>query len=274
VGHDAYDRVTEQLLPVAVAAADAARAPALAHFRTHGLTVDDKAGGAGFDPVTAADRAAEAAIRSVLSSLRPRDAVLGEEEGGAFGADGRITWVLDPIDGTRAYISGAPTWGVLIAAHDGARPVLGVLDQPFTRERLIGVATPEGRRAEWRRDDEVRPLAVRPCAGLSSATLFTTFPEVGAPAERAGFEAARDRARLTRYGLDCYAYGLLAMGCVDLVIEAGLQPYDIQALIPIIEGAGGVVTDWEGGDCQMGGRVVAAGDARVHAEALDLLRGR
>ncbi len=255
----------DALLAVAHAAADAAREPALRWFRA-GVAVDDK-GAAAFDPVTAADREAEAAMRAALARLRPQDGVLGEEHGAVAGTSG-LTWVLDPIDGTRGYIAGAPTWGVLVALNDGARPVIGLVDQPFTGERFEGAA---GRPSRWTRGAESRALRTRPCAGLSAATLLSTFPEVGAAPERAGFEAVRDRVRLTRYGLDCYGYALLAAGCVDLVIEAGLQPYDVQALIPLIEGAGGVVTGWRGEDCQQGGRVIAAGDARVHAAALTIL---
>lgn len=254
------------LLDVAHEAADAARGPALAGFRAPALAVKDK-GVEGFDPVTVADQQAEAAMRAVLARRRPQDAVLGEEDGATPGASG-LTWVLDPIDGTRAYISGAPTWGVLVALNDGRRPVIGLIDQPFTGERFEGVA---GRASTWRRGTETRTLRTRACATLADATLFTTFPEIGTQAERGAFETVRDRVRLTRYGLDCYAYALLASGCIDLVIEAGLQTYDVQALIPVIEGAGGVITGWLGEDCQNGGRVIAAGDARIHAAALKLL---
>jgi histidinol phosphatase-like enzyme (inositol monophosphatase family) len=255
----------DALLDAAHAVAEAARAPALRWFRA-GATVEDKGAGA-FDPVTAADREAESAMRAVLARLRPQDGVLGEEHGATAGVSG-LTWVLDPIDGTRAFIAGSPTWGVLVALNDGARPVVGLIDQPFTGERFEGAA---GRPSVWRRGAESRALRTRACADLAAATLLSTFPEVGSPAERAGFEAVRDRVRLTRYGLDCYGYALLAAGCVDLVIEAGLQAYDVQALIPVIEGAGGVVTGWRGEDCQQGGRVLAAGDPRVHAAAMAIL---
>jgi histidinol phosphatase-like enzyme (inositol monophosphatase family) len=263
----------EALLGVAHRLADAARGPCLAVFRADGLAAEDKTGdGPGFDPVTVADRAAEAAMRAILAAERPDDAVFGEEHGATDGASG-LTWVLDPIDGTRAFIAGAPTWGVLVALNDGARPVIGVVDQPFTGERFEGVVAGGPRRARWTRGAESRALATRPCARLADAVLFTTFPEIGTTAERAAFERVRDRVRLTRYGLDCYAYALLAAGCVDLVIEAGLQPYDVQALIPLIEAAGGLMTDWAGGDCQNGGRVLAAGDARTHGAAMALLAG-
>lgn len=258
------------LLAAAHAAADAAAGPALGWFRRDGLGVEDKGGAAGFDPVTAADREVERAIRSALAVARPRDAVEGEEHAASAG-EGPFSWMIDPIDGTRAFISGAPSWGVLIALRLRGRPVLGVIDQPFTGERFIGLNAPRAA-GEWRRGTERRPLRARACAGLARATLFTTYPELGTAAERAAFDAVRGRVRLTRYGLDCYAYALLALGQIDLVIEAGLAPYDVQALIPVVEAAGGVITDWRGGGCAGGGRVVAAGDARTHAEALALLR--
>jgi histidinol phosphatase-like enzyme (inositol monophosphatase family) len=254
-----------QLLRVAEALADIAAAHSLPLFRSRGLAVEDK-GLARFDPVTEADRAAEAAMRAHLAETRPEDGVLGEEFGPRPGTSG-LTWVIDPIDGTRAFVSGAPSWGTLIGLDAGAGPVLGLVDQPFTGERFLGGFG----RAVLRRGGVERPLAVRPCDGLAAATLFTTFPEIGSPAERAGFEAVRDRVRLTRYGLDCYAYALVALGQIDLVIEAGLQAYDIQGPQAVIEAAGGIVTDWRGGPAHRGGRVIAAGDARAHAEALALL---
>ena len=255
------------LMAVAEACADAARAPVLHFFRRAGLEADSKSATA-FDPVTAADRAAEAAIRAVLADRRPDDGILGEEDAPVAGRSG-LTWVLDPIDGTRAYLCGAPTWGVLIAVNAGGAPLLGLIDQPFTGERFSGV--PARRAARWARDGERRALAVRRCASLAEATVMTTFPELGSPAEGAAFATVARQARLVRYGLDCYAYALLAMGCIDLVIEAGLQPYDIQAPMAVIEAAGGIVTDWRGGPAEQGGRVLAAGDARVHAAALAVL---
>lgn len=261
----------DELCAVADACADAARAAVLPWFRRAYLTVDDKTGGTGrFDPVTEGDRATEAAIRAVLFRLRPEDGILGEEEAPKIGSSG-ITWIIDPIDGTRAFMAGTPTWGVLIAAQAGAGPAVGVIDQPFTGERFVGVSNGIARYAQWQRGPERRPLSVRPCAALGAATLFTTFPEIGTAAEREGFASVAAQCRLVRYGLDCYAYALLAMGCIDLVIEAGLQAYDVAAPIAVIEGAGGIVTDWRGRPAYGGGRLVAAGDARVHAAALAVL---
>lgn len=252
-------------LDVAHKMADAARAAILPHFRTTSLNTENKLAG-GFDPVTVADRAAEQAMRAVLTELRPADGILGEEFGSKPGTSGR-TWVLDPIDGTRGFISGTPTWGVLIALADEYGPFLGVIDQPYTGERFCGgpeTAMMTGPLGE-------KPLETRSTATLEDAILFTTFPEVGTAEERAGFERVSARAKLTRYGMDCYAYALVAAGQVDLVIEAGLNAYDIQAPVALIRAAGGVVTDWEGNPAHNGGRALAAANRGIHAAALELL---
>lgn len=258
---------TESLWRAAHAVADAARPPTLAHFRAEGLSADNKAA-AGFDPVTAADRASETAMRAEIARRRPQDAILGEEQEATPGTSG-LTWVLDPIDGTRGYLSGTPTWGVLVALADAAGPFLGIIDQPYVGERFWGgmgaayVEGPLGRRA----------LKVRPARPLSQAILFTTFPEVGTEAEGAAFRRVASQARLTRYGMDCYAYALLAAGQIDLVIEAGLQPYDVMAPIAVIEAAGGLMTDWQGRPAHQGGQILAAASAEIHAEAMALLNG-
>lgn len=260
------DADTFDILAVANALADAARAAILPHFRADGLAADNKHH-AGYDPVTVADRAAEEAMRAMLSDRRPEDGILGEEFGAREGTSG-LTWVLDPIDGTRGFISGTPTWGVLIAVSDGGGPIFGLIDQPYIGERFIGgqglaqMSGPQG----------VRALATRPPRPLAEATLFTTFPEVGRPDERLAFERVAGMARLTRYGCDCYAYALIAAGQIDLVIEAGLQPYDIHAPMAVIRAAGGIVTDWQGGPAHQGGRVLAAANAEIHAEAMAVLK--
>lgn len=246
--------------------ADAARAAILPYFRLHGLDAENK-DAAGFDPVTIADRAAEEAMRAVLAEHSPKDGILGEEFGHAPGQNGR-TWVIDPIDGTRAFISGTPTWGVLIALSGEDGPVLGVIDQPYIGERFTG----GGGVAEMTGPQGSARLRTRDTTELAQATVFTTFPEVGTSAERAAFEAVAGRAKLTRYGMDCYAYALLAAGQVDLVIEAGLNAYDIQAPIAVIEAAGGVVTDWQGKPAHHGGRVLAAATPELHRAALDILQ--
>lgn len=246
--------------------ADAGRAAILPFFRKTGLTAQNKLSG-GFDPVTEADRAGEAAMRALLAQYRPDDGILGEEHGTQQGTSGR-TWVLDPIDGTRGFISGTPTWGVLIALSGPDGPMMGVIDQPYIGERFIGSAD----QAVVRGPLGEAPLRTRQTATLDEAIVFTTFPEVGSDAERAGFQAVASQAKLTRYGMDCYAYALLAAGQVDLVIEAGLQPYDIQAPIAVIQAAGGIVTDWSGGPAHAGGRALAAANAQIHAQALAILR--
>jgi histidinol phosphatase-like enzyme (inositol monophosphatase family) len=252
-------------MDVAHALADAARAAILPYFRQAGLSADNKLEG-GFDPVTVADRAAEQAMRAVLREHRPEDGIWGEEFGRQPGTSGR-EWVLDPIDGTRGFIAGTPTWGVLIAMAGEGGPVLGVIDQPYIGERFSG----EAGRARLTGPMGEQDIRVRAARGLEEAIVFTTFPEVGAEADRRGFEAVARRARLTRYGMDCYAYALLAAGQIDLVIEAGLNAYDIQAPIALIEAAGGIVTDWQGGPAHEGGHAVAASCPELHETALALI---
>ncbi|MDA5093390.1 histidinol-phosphatase [Aliiroseovarius sp. KMU-50] len=255
----------QDLIAVAEALADAAREAVLPYFRADGLDADNKLD-AGFDPVTEGDRAAERAMRAVLAERRPQDSILGEEYGRHEGTSG-LTWVLDPIDGTRGFLSGTPTWGVLIAVGDEHGPHLGIIDQPYIKERFLGgfgaawVDGPMGRRA-------LKARAPRP---LSQATILTTFPEVGDDVERTAFHSLAAQTRLTRYGMDCYAYALVAAGQVDLVVEAGLQAYDIQGPMAVVQAAGGIVTDWQGGPAHQGGRVIAAANAEIHAAALATL---
>tara|TARA_R110002094_G_scaffold73665_1_gene81475 strand:- start:203 stop:1003 length:801 start_codon:yes stop_codon:yes gene_type:complete len=246
--------------------ADAARAAILPYFRGQFLDTESKLTD-GYDPVTVADRAAERAMRDILGRERPDDAILGEEYGATDGVSG-LTWVLDPIDGTRGFVSGTPTWGVLIAVSDRNGPFYGIIDQPYIGERFEGA--PDGATLSG-------PLgrsALKTCAprDLSQAIVFTTFPEVGSTAEGAGFAAVASRAQLARYGMDCYAYALVAAGQVDLVIEAGLAAYDIQAPIAVVQAAGGIVTDWQGNPAHEGGRAVAAANAQIHAQALEVLK--
>ncbi|MES0824611.1 histidinol-phosphatase [Ruegeria sp. SCP11] len=253
-------------LEVAEEMADAARTAILPFFRQSNLETSNKLN-EGFDPVTVADRNAEKAMRDVLARHRPEDGIFGEEFGQVQGVSGR-TWVLDPIDGTRGFISGTPTWGVLIALSDQDGPIMGVIDQPYIGERFVGSA--EISRSTGPTGS--MPLKTRSTSSLAQAVLFTTFPEVGTLEERAGFEAVAKHVQLTRYGMDCYAYALLAAGQVDLVIEAGLNAYDIQAPIAVIEAAGGIVTNWQGDPAHEGGRVLAAANADLHTAALEILR--
>lgn len=257
--------LSAELMATAHALADAARIATLAHFRKAGLSAETKETER-FDPVTVADRLAEERMREILAQRRPQDGILGEEYGRVSGSSG-LTWVLDPIDGTRSYLAGTPTWGVLISVRDATGPIFGIIDQPYIGERFEGgfgraeVNGPLGR----------ADLRARPARPLSQAILFSTFPEVGSAAEGAAFRRVSSQALLTRYGTDCYGYALVAAGQVDLVIEAGLQAYDVQAPIAVIEAAGGIVTDWQGQPCAEGGQVIAAANASIHAEALALL---
>lgn len=254
-----------ELQSVAHRLADAARDTTLRHFRTAEMAAETKTA-QGFDPVTLADRETETCLRALLAELRPDDGILGEEFAARTGTSG-LTWVIDPIDGTRGYLSGTPTWGVLIAVADAGGPIYGLIDQPYTGERFTGgfgaahLTGPMG----------TRPLVTRHARPLDQAILFSTFPEIGTPAEHAAFSALSARVRLTRYGMDCYAYALLALGQIDLVVEAGLHPYDVAAPIAVIAAAGGIVTDWRGGPAQDGGRVIAAANEQMHTAALDIL---
>ena len=253
------------LREVAEAAALAARRVTLAYFRSDRLNLTSK-GADEFDPVTQADREAEEAIRAVLADRRPDDAILGEEFGQSPGKTG-LTWIIDPIDGTRGFISGTPTWGTLISVGRGDGPIIGLIDQPYTGEMFVGGPG----FAEMMRAGTVTKLGVRPKSALAEATILTTFPEIGGPNERAAFHQLASKTRLTRYGMDCYGYALLAAGQVDLVVEAGLQAYDINAPIAVVQAAGGIVTDWQGAPAHHGGRVIAAASAKLHAAALEIL---
>ena len=239
----------------------------LPFFRTS-LGIDNKSAAGGFDPVTAADRAAESAMRALIRSTFPDHGILGEEFGSER-PDAEYVWVLDPIDGTKSFIAGMPAWGTLIGLTRRGKPVFGMMHQPFIGERFSG----DGRAAHYRGPAGNRDLQARACAGLSEAILFTTSPLLMDEADRQAFARVERKVRLSRYGGDCYAYCMLAAGHVDLVIETGLNPHDIVALVPIIEGAGGIVTTWEGEPPERGGRIVAAGDRRLHAAALALLQG-
>jgi myo-inositol-1(or 4)-monophosphatase len=239
----------------------------LPFFRTS-LGVEDKGSAAGFDPVTAADRAAETAMRKLIQRNFPAHGIIGEEYGDER-ADAEYVWVLDPIDGTKSFIAGMPAWGSLIALTRNGHPVYGMMHQPFIGERFTG----DGGAAHYRGPAGARNLMVRPCGGLAEAILFTTSPLLMNAQDRATFGRVEAQVKLSRYGGDCYAYCMLAAGHVDLVIETELNPFDIMALIPIVEGAGGVITDWQGGAASKGGRIVAAGDRRVHEAARKVLAG-
>jgi histidinol phosphatase-like enzyme (inositol monophosphatase family) len=233
----------------------------------HGL--DDKGGPKGFDPVTEADRGAERAIRALIEKRYPHHGIIGEEYG-EDRPDAEWVWVLDPVDGTRAFIAGLPLWTTLIGLRRHGRPVLGSIGQPFLDEIYIGSA--DGSRLVWL--GEERPLQVRPCPKLSQAIIATTDPEgCFDGAEMAAWTQVRAASRLARLGCDAYAYAMVAAGTMDLVIEAGLKAWDIEAAMPVLEGAGGLVTDWRGAPVgQAGGQVVIAGDRACLDEALVALK--
>lgn len=232
----------------------------------HGLV--DKGGATGFDPVTEADKGAEAAIRKLISEHHPDHGVIGEEYG-EDRPDAEWVWVLDPVDGTRAFIAGLPVWTTLIGLRHQGRPVLGSIGQPYLGELFIGHAG--GSRLMSRGKE--RPLKVRPCPNLSQAIIATTDPSIFKGDDRAAWNAVRAASRLARLGCDAYAYAMVALGTLDLVVETGLKSWDIDAAIPVLEGAGGRVTDWAGESVGgFGGQVAIAGDPAVLDEAVGLLR--
>jgi myo-inositol-1(or 4)-monophosphatase len=237
-------------------------------FFRSALSVENKSRSGGFDPVTAADRAAETAMRALIKKTFPAHGVIGEEFP-PDRPDAEYVWILDPIDGTKSFICGMPAWGTLIALTRRGEPIYGMMHQPFTREQFSG----DGTGARYRGPAGDRALRTRTCRGLADAIMLTTSPLLMNKADRHCFARVEQAVRLSRYGGDCYAYCVLAAGHVDLIIETELKPHDVLALIPIIEGAGGIMTTWENGRPHDGGRIIAAGDARVHAQAMELLRG-
>ncbi len=216
-------------------------------------------------PVTIADREAEIAMRRLIAARFPEHGIIGEEFGRER-EDAEFVWVLDPIDGTKSFISGVPLFGTLIALAQRGRPIIGIIDQPISRERWIGAA---GRPTLF----NGAPIRCRPCDGLAGATLFATSPDMFIGPDKVAFGRVAAAAKLVRFGADCYAYGLLAHGFIDLVIELSLKPYDFSAMLPVVEGAGGVASDWRGATLTVAsdGRVVVAGDRRTHEAALEAL---
>jgi len=258
------ERVTAAHLALAGALADKAGAVIRRYFRS-GVIVESKPDDT---PVTVADREAEAEMRALIEARFPDHGVLGEEHGRTR-PEADYVWVIDPIDGTKSFISGVPLFGVLIALTFKGLPVLGVIDQPILRERWLGA---DGRKTTL----NGKPVATRACSALGDATLYATSPEMFVGGDAQAFARVRDAVKLARYGADCYAYGLLAAGFVDLVIESGLKPYDFCALAPVIEGAGGEMSDWTGETLSLrsNGRVMAAGDPALAAVARSALAGK
>jgi histidinol phosphatase-like enzyme (inositol monophosphatase family) len=269
------DTQIEDFLAFADALGDAARAAILPHFRNAPAVEGKEGKGAGFDPVTVADREAERSIRSLIEWRFPDHGIIGEEFGEKPSHSG-FTWILDPIDGTRSFIAGLPLWGVLIALAYEGRPLIGLIDQPYLGERFRG--WPGG--AELVSRESRRALRTRACERLPDATIATTDAKLFSGAEAVAFEQVRAAAKLARYGCDCYAYAMIALGTIDLVLESGLAPWDVAALVPVIVGAGGYVSDWRGAPipddwflrADARTQVAACGDVRVRDETLAALR--
>ena len=236
--------------------------PVLRRYFRQPIAIDAKADAS---PVTIADREVERVIRSAIEAAFPDHGILGEEFGAAR-TDAEYVWVIDPIDGTKAFMTGKATFGTLIALTQRGRPILGIIDQPIMNERWLGVA---GRPTTF----NGQPARVKPCAALAAATLYATSRHIFTGSDLAAFDRLTEAVKYPLYGADCYAYGLLASGFTDVVCEASLQPYDYCALAPVVEGAGGMITDWAGRPLTIAsdGRVLAAGDAALHAAARAVL---
>lgn len=246
------------------AIAEAAAAETLPRFRM-AVAVDNKHAG-GFDPVTEADREAEKAIRRLITEQYPEHGILGEEHGDV-GLDRDYVWVIDPIDGTRAFISGLPVWGTLVGLYHKGRAVMGMMDQPFTGERFI--AKPGS--AFVKRNGQTAPLSSRKGISLEQATMMTTSPSIFPLELEPSYKRVENAVQLARYGCDCYAYAMVASGHIDLVVESGLKAYDVGGLIALVEQAGGVMTTWSGDRPEHGGSIVASGSPELHEAALELL---
>lgn len=240
--------------------ADAARVETLGRWREAGRS-QNKAGAGEWDPVTEADVAAETAMRALIRESYPDHGIVGEELPDHLSA-GRLSWSLDPIDGTRSFVCGLPTWTTLIALLEDGEPVLGLIDAPRLDERFIGCGE------TWLGE---RRLRTGGCTRLDEARLASTDPALLAGEDAAAFERVRVQARVVRYGHDGYAYARLAAGTLDVVVEAGLKPHDLMALVPVVRGAGGVIGDWNGGEEFGGGRIIAAATAELFAEVVRLL---
>jgi myo-inositol-1(or 4)-monophosphatase len=246
--------------------ADAARVVTLSAAAD--LASEDKNEGGVFDPVTEADRGAERVMRGLIEKRFPDHGIAGEEYGERPGRS-PYRWSIDPIDGTRSFICGLPSWTTLIALLENGQPIVGLIDAPRMGERYLC----HGGTTTLITSGHERPIATSGCDRLAEARFSTTDPHLFAGAEHDAFERVRARARLTRYGHDGYAYARLAAGTIDLVIESGLQPYDLQALIPVVRGAGGTIGDWDGGADFAAGRIVAAATRALYEEAVAALRG-
>ncbi len=240
----------------------------LPYFRQE-ISVFHKDGKGIYDPVTDADRKSEQVIREYIAQKWPDHSIIGEEYGSQI-TDSDFCWIVDPIDGTRAFVMGSPLWGTLIGLSHGETQILGMMNQPFTNERFW--ATADGAFARF--GNQERRLKVSACSSLSEAIITTTCPDLFAnERDKAQFEKLRQRCQMTRYGGDCYSYCLLALGHIDLIVETGLASYDIAPLIPLVEQAGGVISTWDGSSARAGGQIVAAASKVLHEQALEILAG-
>ena len=257
------DSISETL----VALSSIAAGEVLPYFRKPLAIENKREDSAAYDPVTAADRAAEQAIRAEIENRYPNDSIFGEELADKTG-DSEYSWVIDPIDGTRAFVCGLPTWATLIGVCKAGQPLLGLMSQPVVGEYFIGGLA----KSELYRDGQSVTLKTRIGKDLANCNLFATAPDMFNHQELNAFEALSSQVQMTRFGVDSYAYCALAAGHIDLVVESGLGFYDIAALIPIIESAGGIVTDWNGQAVRGGGRVIAAANDQIHRQALQTLQ--
>lgn len=257
------DSIAPDLIAFAHQLADAARAETLLRWRRP-CPPSDKGGDHGFDPVTQADVEAERAMRRLIEHRFPDHGIAGEEFG-TRATQGPYCWSLDPIDGTRSFICGLPHWVTLIALLKDDRPILGLIDAPCLNERTIGF---DGYAAMASTFGETR-LATSGCASLAEARFSTTDPALLDPA---AFDRLRQRVQTARFGLDGYAYARLAAGSLDLIVEAGLKPHDLNALIPVVRGAGGTIGNWDGDDEFSAGKLIAAATPQLFAQAVETLR--
>ena len=258
-----------ELEAFAVELAKIAADASLPFFRTT-VAEDNKAGAGAFDPVTEGDRAAERALRAAIKARYPDHGIIGEEYG-TERADAETVWILDPIDGTRAFISGLPLWTTLIGVRHRGVPVIGVVGQPYIGEIFVG-----GPSGAWlmTRDGQKQPIQTRTCGSLDEAVAATTDADIFQGADREGWERLKTSVRLARYGCDAYAYAMLAAGRIDVVAESELKVWDWSALMPLVQAAGGRFTGWDGAmPTEADGRVLAVGDARLTDPAMARLNG-
>lgn len=251
-------------------------AETLPFFRS-GVGVENKnAAGEGFDPVTIADRNCEKALRALIEEHFPTDGIIGEEFG-TVRSDAEYVWVIDPIDGTRAFVSGVPLWGTLVGLLYHGQPVASFTCQPFIGETFTATNTGQDIQSQWSKGGETRQLETRDCTGFDVATLMTTTPALFSEGELACYQKIEEQVRSVRYGTDWYAYALLASGTCDIVIESGLSSYDILPLVALIKASGGEVTDWRGQPLASGqsfttGQILAVGDASLLPDLVKILK--